>query len=216
MNKKFFGLIVLLAIIPACVKKRTNIIDSSKPYNINGDQPGVVRSDVADEDIDAFVLEEDNNPFNSNAIKSDEEENLTLANTESAAPGDLYDDSSKYGLKAIFYDFDQYAIRQDQQSVLEHNLKIVKDLIDQGHKVAIEGHACDSAGSEHYNMMLSEDRAKGVVDYFVNNGVSKEALSSVGWGSKKRIVPFGNREQQAPNRRVEIYAYMPKTTDPIA
>ena len=55
-------------------------------------------------------------------------------------------------------------------------------------------------------MMLSEDRARTVADYLKRHGVKGE-ISTVGHGSEHRLVESGNREQQAPNRRVEIYAY---------
>ena len=58
-------------------------------------------------------------------------------------------------------------------------------------------------------MMLSEDRARAVKETLEKEGVRGEVLY-VGYGCEHLIVPTGDRNQQAPNRRVEIYAYLPE------
>jgi outer membrane protein OmpA-like peptidoglycan-associated protein len=55
-------------------------------------------------------------------------------------------------------------------------------------------------------MMLSEDRARAVKDYIESKGVAGD-ISVIGYGASHLVVPTGDEKQQAPNRRVEIYAY---------
>lgn len=114
-------------------------------------------------------------------------------------------EQAKQGLKAIYFDFDQYSIRPDQDAAFKKNLESVKKLTKQGRTVVIEGHACNSAGDENYNMHLSEQRAKSVKKALVKHGVPADQLKTVGRGFEMCIVHSGTREQQTPNRRVEVF-----------
>ncbi len=186
-----------------------------KPRYAVGPAPTVVTSKPAqeqavyDEELGAFVVNDDDNAFSAAAAARQQEEELTVSEQTS---GDLQADSARYGLKPVFQEYNKYKIadlRPDQQPVLKENLAVVKNLAQKGYKISIEGHACDSAGSTEYNMMLSEDRARAVKDYFKKHGVHGK-LYIIGHGCAHLRVPSGNREQQAPNRRVEIYAYASK------
>lgn len=209
MNKKIILLVGVLFAIPACrgpkgaVTRQASTAVAPSGYV---SQDGILMEDGS---IDSLVIESDGeNPFSTQAITHEGDE-LTLEPTESLAMGDRYDDSSRHGLQTVYYDFDKKSARADQLAKLDHDVQVVKKLASKNYDIVVEGHACDSAGSPHYNLVLSEDRAHGVVDYFTSHGVDRKNLSCVGRGSEQRIVPFGNREQQAPNRRVEIYAYAP-------
>lgn len=206
MNKNCFLVCLLLLLLPACQKPRySTTVPTIVPVN------GELSSERAefDEELGAFVVKEDHNKFSAAAaVQGDQEEELTVETSEPIG-GDIHSDSAQYGLKTLFFEFNRYKIddlRPDQRPVLEHNLKVVKSLANKGYKIGIEGHACDSAGSTEYNMMLSEDRARSVADYFKKSGITTH-LPVTGHGCAHLIVPSGTSEQQAPNRRVEIYAY---------
>jgi outer membrane protein OmpA-like peptidoglycan-associated protein len=238
MNKQFIALSILLLIAPACAKRKNATV--VVPTYVTPENPGLITHQVPviqdvpesnlvpevseinpeiNEDVDAFILEEDENPFNADLIRTtsssneadvttiNDEGDLISVNEDEEQVGDLQNDSAKYGLKRIYYDFDQYDTRPDQQAAIDHNLNKVKDLVDKDFTVVVEGHACNSAGSSAYNMMLSEKRAQKLAEHFTDNGVDEAKLRTVGRGNELPIVSSGNREQQAPNRRVEIYAY---------
>jgi len=114
---------------------------------------------------------------------------------------------ARYGVTPIYFAFDDYAIREDQQDVLDQNAKAIARLTRKKRKtVVIEGHADCFAGSPEYNMQLSEKRAQAVKDYLVtHHRVPEQRLKVVGRGATMCIVPSGNKEQQAPNRRVEFH-----------
>ncbi len=204
MNIKYFLLSLLLLLVPACRKK---------PRYATA--PAVATESIApekaeyDEELGAFVVKEDENKFSAAAAsQAQQEEQLTGLGSD-ATVGDIHSDSAQYGLKTIFFEFDRYKLddlRADQRPVLEHDLKVAKSLSDKGYKLVLEGHACNSAGSTDYNMALSADRAQAVKQYFRDHGIIGE-IETVGRGCAHLIVPSGNAEQQAPNRRVEIYAY---------
>ncbi len=70
-------------------------------------------------------------------------------------------------------------------------------------KFSIEGHT-DSDGDDASNQTLSEGRAKVVMDKLVEMGISKDRLSSKGWGESKPVAGNDTPEGKANNRRVEF------------
>jgi outer membrane protein OmpA-like peptidoglycan-associated protein len=71
-------------------------------------------------------------------------------------------------------------------------------------KFTIEGHT-DTIGSEEYNMTLSLKRARSVQDWLAESlGLGEDRVSIRGFGETRPLVPDGDRDAQAINRRVEI------------
>ncbi len=72
-------------------------------------------------------------------------------------------------------------------------------------KVSIEGHTqADNTGSPAANKVLSEQRAKAVMNALIAKGITANRLSSKGWGQEKPIGDNKTEEGRAKNRRVEI------------
>lgn len=69
--------------------------------------------------------------------------------------------------------------------------------------VRIEGHT-DDVGGDAYNLSLSDRRAKAVVNYLLNKGVTPERMQAVGWGKAKPVSPGTDDAARALNRRVEF------------
>lgn len=66
----------------------------------------------------------------------------------------------------------------------------------------IEGHT-DDRGTESYNQVLSEKRAKAVADVLINSfNISQERISSVGYGEVKPLVSNDTSGNRRINRRV--------------
>ena len=75
---------------------------------------------------------------------------------------------------------------------------------NQESKFVIEGHT-DTLGSEEYNMALSLKRAKSAQSWLVESlGLGSDRVDVKGFGETKPLVPTGDRNAQAINRRVEI------------
>lgn len=70
-------------------------------------------------------------------------------------------------------------------------------------KVEISGHT-DIVGNDEDNQLLSEDRAKAVVEYFIQRGIEPERLTYKGYGRTKPIADNQTDEGRARNRRVEM------------
>jgi len=72
-------------------------------------------------------------------------------------------------------------------------------------KVAVKGFT-DNVGSETYNKKLSENRAKGVLDYLAGRGVERRRMSAKGFGENPDYFVGDNNTEtgRQKNRRVEI------------
>lgn len=185
-------MVVALALAPACKKSQKA---STAP--ISPTVPGPEKQiSVFDDDLEAFVIDEDASAF-------DVQDGFVLVDESEK---DIAVEQSHYGFLPIYFEFDANCMKPAQNGALENNLARAKKLIAQGKRIVIEGHACKFAGSAEYNMHLSEQRAQCVYHYFVKNGIPKDKITVVGRGNEMCVIPVGDKEQQAPNRRVEFLA----------
>jgi len=69
--------------------------------------------------------------------------------------------------------------------------------------IEVRGHT-DAKGSDSYNLRLSENRAKSVVDYLVSKGVNPKRLKYKGYGKSIPIDTNETEEGRSKNRRVEF------------
>jgi outer membrane protein OmpA-like peptidoglycan-associated protein len=67
----------------------------------------------------------------------------------------------------------------------------------------VEGHT-DNSGKPAYNMKLSQERAKDVMDFLVAQGVSADRITSVGFGETRPIADNKTKAGRALNRRVDV------------
>lgn len=103
---------------------------------------------------------------------------------------------------ALLFDFDKAVIKKEFYPILDESKKIFDDYPNM--RVQIDGHT-DSTGPEAYNQILSERRAKAVLDYLVNTvGIDANRLKAVGHGEMRPAVPNDTEENRAKNRRVEF------------
>jgi outer membrane protein OmpA-like peptidoglycan-associated protein len=70
-------------------------------------------------------------------------------------------------------------------------------------KLEVEGHT-DSVGGDDYNQRLSEQRAATVRDYLVQNGISMNNVSAIGFGKTRPIASNDSSAGRQQNRRVEL------------
>lgn len=111
------------------------------------------------------------------------------------------DEINKILSDIVLFDFDKYDLTPEAIPVLNQ----VADILKRHPKanVVVEGHT-DSKGTEAYNQVLSENRAKAVVKYLVDQGVNAGMLSSVGYGKSRPITDNSTEEARHRNRRIEF------------
>jgi len=104
-------------------------------------------------------------------------------------------------LRNIFFDFDKATIRPESASELDRLIK----LLTENPTIKIElGSHTDSKGSDEYNMKLSDNRSKSVVDYLIQKGIPSDRLTSKGYGETKPIDTNDTDEGRQNNRRTEF------------
>lgn len=97
--------------------------------------------------------------------------------------------------ESIYFDSDQYNIRPSENSKL---LNIQKRYAEGSYRILLIGH-CDVAGSDAYNIILSEKRVNRIKEYFVNQQVLEQDIQVDFQGEKKA------REVAEMYRKVEIF-----------
>ncbi len=70
--------------------------------------------------------------------------------------------------------------------------------------LVIEAHT-DDVGTAQSNMVLSQSRAQGMVDYFKQRQIAPERLSPVGYGEDRPVADNATAAGRANNRRVEFH-----------
>jgi outer membrane protein OmpA-like peptidoglycan-associated protein/Tfp pilus assembly protein PilF len=104
-------------------------------------------------------------------------------------------------LRNIFFAFDSYEILPESNAELNYLLDVLKQ--NPNIRVEVSGHT-DNLGSDDYNLKLSSQRAKAVVDYLIQHGIESERLEWVGFGESKPVAPNTTEEGRALNRRTEV------------
>lgn len=109
-------------------------------------------------------------------------------------------------LPNIYYNFNDATLRPDARK----DLNMMVALMRQQPSLTVElASHTDSRGSSHYNQTLSQRRAEGVVEYLVNQGVSRDRLRPVGYGESEPRNRCTDRvecteQEHARNRRTEV------------
>ncbi|HMA65405.1 MAG TPA: OmpA family protein, partial [Chitinispirillaceae bacterium] len=101
----------------------------------------------------------------------------------------------------ILFDTGKSTIKPESQDIVNEIFNLLKNNVSL--KVSIEGHT-DNVGDAAGNKKLSEQRAKAVIDFLITKGISKERLSSIGWGQEKPVADNRTEDGRSKNRRVEI------------
>jgi outer membrane protein OmpA-like peptidoglycan-associated protein len=104
-------------------------------------------------------------------------------------------------LRNIFFDYNQYTIRSESQSELDRLVTLLNE--NPEIKVEISGHT-DNVGGDAYNLELSDNRAKAVVEHLVSQGIAKERLIYKGYGESQPIASNDIPEGRQENRRTEF------------
>jgi len=101
----------------------------------------------------------------------------------------------------VYFDSDKSLIKSEYKVELD---RLVTDLKKMGgFKVLVYGHT-DSDGDSMYNIYLGNARAKQVMSYLVENGISLENIDTFTYGKTSPVVANTTEALKAKNRRAEI------------
>jgi outer membrane protein OmpA-like peptidoglycan-associated protein len=102
----------------------------------------------------------------------------------------------------IQFEYDSAALTKDARETLDRVAEVLKDGLMQDKVIMLEGHA-DATGGDDYNLNLSNERARSVQIYLVQeHGIPADRLPFVGMGETD---PFdAQHPTDGVNRRVEF------------
>ena len=104
---------------------------------------------------------------------------------------------------ANLFDFDKSEVKPEGEEMIKNASEIMNKKKLKG-TLSIEGHT-DWTGSEEYNQILSEKRAKAVEEVFKENVTNENVkYESKGYGETRPIEDNNTAEGRAKNRRVEM------------
>ncbi|MFQ5458100.1 MAG: OmpA family protein, partial [Myxococcota bacterium] len=106
-------------------------------------------------------------------------------------------------LQTVYFGYDSFDLGLDAQGTLRENANVIEAYPDV--RIQIQGH-CDERGSEEYNLSLGDKRARAIMDYLVNLGVSPSRLTTITFGEERPVDPGHNESAWRLSRRGEFVA----------
>lgn len=101
----------------------------------------------------------------------------------------------------IFFDFDSADVPADARQTVQF---VSQNAVPCGwHNFDVVGHA-DRAGSDQYNMGLSQRRANAVAALLQSMGIDRGAIATAAKGESQPRVPTADGVREPQNRRVEV------------
>jgi outer membrane protein OmpA-like peptidoglycan-associated protein len=109
-------------------------------------------------------------------------------------------------LSDILFDSGKATLLPGTQRQLAQLGKILSSYSDR--QIVVEGYT-DNVGSNAFNLQLSEARAESVRNALIEQGVSPDLISAMGYGQSKPVASNDTPQGRAQNRRVEIVVLNP-------
>ena len=103
--------------------------------------------------------------------------------------------------RSIFYDLDQYDIKDQYKPLVEAHARYLRD--NPSRKMLVQGNT-DERGSREYNIGLGQKRADGVKRMLLLLGAREEQVESVSLGEEKPRAEGHDEQAWSQNRRSDI------------
>ncbi|MDD3009539.1 MAG: TolC family outer membrane protein [Arcobacter sp.] len=113
-------------------------------------------------------------------------------------------------IKNINFEYKSSTISEKSLVFLVPLSKILKE--DSSLFIEVHGHT-DNVGSDFYNQVLSEKRAKSVKEALINQGVLTKNITTFGHSFNKPIAENDTEEGRKTNRRIELIIKQEKSND---
>jgi len=101
----------------------------------------------------------------------------------------------------VIFDYDQFAVREDQRAVLQRNADYMRRWPTV--RVSVEGHA-DLRGTNEYNLALGERRGNAVREYLTGLGLAADRFVVSSKGEETPLCTEDTEACHARNRRVHF------------
>ena len=104
-------------------------------------------------------------------------------------------------LNNIFFDTAKWDLKSESTVELDKLVALLKSNPDL--PIEISGHT-DDVGKDADNLLLSQKRARSVVDYLAQKGVNVLKIKAEGYGKIRPYLPNSSDENRKLNRRIEV------------
>ncbi len=199
MNKKILASLVLATLATGCssVEEKT-IQDEVANKNISGD-PIITLDDngFITDDVAIIAISEENYFEEMDEILTEDGFSMRIDNADSEDKKSVIENST------IYFSFDSSKVTQEMKDVVTAQLNFLKKYPKI--KVIIEGHT-DERGSNAYNVVLGEKRAKAVKEMLLDSGISTEQIEVISYGEMKPLETSSGETAWSKNRRV-VFIY---------
>lgn len=118
-----------------------------------------------------------------------------------AAVDPLNDPNSPLAKRNVYFDFDQYTVKSDYQSLLQQHAQYLMQ--HPARHVLIQGNT-DERGTSEYNLALGQKRAEAVRQALTTLGVSDTQLEAVSLGKEKPVATGHDEASWSQNRRADL------------
>ncbi len=152
-------------------------------------------SQFDDSNVEAIV----DLPIISEPVISDEPMQVAKVMTQDPGQFDIQETELERALSDIFFDFDQFEIREDAGVLLKANAQLLSEKFAEAN-IVVEGHA-DQRGTQSYNLVLGERRAQAIKSFLQDLGVPAESLQVVSYGKEKPFCHDQTKTCFQENRR---------------
>ena len=113
----------------------------------------------------------------------------------------LNDPNSPLAKRSIYFDFDDYSVKPEYESLLRVHAQYLKEH-SQRH-IRIEGNA-DERGSSEYNLALGQKRSEAVRRELILFGVPDRQMEAISFGKEKPVATGHDEASWAQNRRADL------------
>ncbi len=138
-------------------------------------------------------------PIVSEPVITDEPMQIAKVMTQDPEQFDIQETELERALSDIFFDFDQFEIREDAGVLLKANAQLLSEKFAEAN-IVVEGHA-DQRGTQSYNLVLGERRAQAIKSFLQDLGVPGENLQIVSYGKEKPFCHDQTKTCFQENRR---------------
>ena len=151
----------------------------------------------------AYVVQASKDGYEGNTFAVTKSKGPTAKVDAALQPIDVIVTETEIILKPIYFEFDKSNITQEGAFELDKLVQVMKN----NDKIVIMAKShTDSRGSDQYNLLLSDRRAKSTVQYIISKGIDASRISGKGMGElePKEVCSPCTEAQYAQNRRSEF------------
>lgn len=200
MNKKLILAMAIASIASGCATTDDSIVvDEVASNEVVTQEPSITLDDngFITDDVAIVSISEESYLEEVDAILTEDGFSMRIDQVEGKEKMAAMEDS------VIFFSFDSSKITPEMKKTVEAQLVFLKKYPKI--KVILEGHT-DERGSNAYNVILGEKRAKSVKNMLLKAGIQDEQIEIISYGEMKPINSGTGESSWKENRRV-VFVY---------